>query len=73
MPRPIPPAVLVTAIRKLLEFPFPQICRHSVACDLLEILEKYGAEVPEELARAVVQADDETALDALSRWDISHG
>jgi hypothetical protein len=30
--------VLVEAIRNLAQFPYPQICRHSVMLDLLQIL-----------------------------------
>lgn len=60
--KPIDPAVLVTAIRQLLGFPFPTICRHSVAADLLAILEDHGAPVSEELAGAVIRAEDAEAL-----------
>ena len=58
----VDPRLLVTAIRRLLNFPFPQICRHSVACDLLSILEISGLTVSQELAGAVVRAEDDAAL-----------
>lgn len=70
MPRPIPPTEIVTIIRGLLTFPFPQVCRHLVALNLLELLQEHGAVVPEDLARAVCRAEDAAALDALSRWDV---
>jgi hypothetical protein len=61
----IEPRVLLTMIERLLKFPFPQICRHSVACDLLDQLERHGAPVSQDLAKAIVNADDETALTLL--------
>lgn len=42
----------------MVNFPYPQICRHSVACDLLSLLEETGDIVPDRLAAAVVQAQD---------------
>lgn len=60
--KPIDPAILVTAVQRLLEFPFATICRHSVACDLLDILERHGAPITPELAAAVVRAHDDEAL-----------
>jgi hypothetical protein len=58
----IPASVLWRAIRVLLNFPYPQICRHSVAADLLSILEEHGVPVSAELASAVVRAEDDEAL-----------
>jgi len=68
--QPIEPSVLVTMIERLLKFPYPQICRHSVAGTLLDHLERAGAPVSKELARAVVQADDELALALLHTLNI---
>lgn len=53
-------------IDRLLTFPFPQICRHNVACTLLDILERHGYPVSTELAGAVVRAEDEIALTLLT-------
>jgi hypothetical protein len=53
---------LVVAIHNLLHLPFPQICRHLVALDLLSILEQHGATFPPELADAICRAKDEDAL-----------
>jgi hypothetical protein len=60
--KPIPPQELIKLMERMLNFPFPQICRHLVACDILELLEKYGAKISQDLARAVVRAEDEEAL-----------
>lgn len=38
--------------------PFPTICRHRVALDLLELLESHGEIIPPELCKAVCDADD---------------
>ena len=54
---------LLRMIERLVNFPFPQICRHSVACDLLSLFETYfGGDGLARLAKALVQADDESAL-----------
>lgn len=63
-------SVLENMVIKLLEFPYPQICRHSVACDLLSIIEEHGGLVSNELAQAVTQADDEKALELLLKESI---
>lgn len=49
-------------IENAIKFPYPQICKHLVAADLLSLLEQYGVVVSEELAKAIVSADDEAAL-----------
>jgi len=53
---------LLNFVKRAIEFPYPQICKHMVAADLLSLLEERGLPIPEELAKAVVQADDETAI-----------
>lgn len=65
----VPAAMVLEAVRGCLSFPFPQVCRHLVACDLLNILERVGYAVPPGLADAVVRADDATAQDALDQWE----
>lgn len=70
--QPIDPSVLVTMIDRLMRFPFPTICRHSVAADLLDRLELQGAPVSVELARAIVSADDETVLELLPTLGIPY-
>jgi hypothetical protein len=57
---------VVKIIRGLLRFPYPQICRHSVALDLLSLLEASGAPISQELADAVVCSDDASALRILN-------
>jgi hypothetical protein len=64
-PVQIPADKLLRMVRRLLEFPYPQICRHSVACDLLSLLEEHGYPVTDALAAAVVRADDGKALELL--------
>lgn len=56
---------IVKMIERFLTFPFPQICRHSVACDLLNLLEIHGVKITSELADAVVRAEDDVALDLI--------
>jgi hypothetical protein len=65
-PVEIPADKLLRMVRRLLEFPYPQICRHSVACDLLSLLEEHGYPVTDGLAAAVVRADDGKALELLN-------
>lgn len=64
--KPIEPEILVKMIERLLKFPFATICRHSVASDLLDQLERHGAVISHDLARAIVGADDDTALRLLA-------
>lgn len=54
-------------IRNLLGFPYPQICRHLVALDLLSLLIEHGVNVDENLIKAVVSCDDIEALELLSK------
>jgi len=58
----IPQIRILRIIQRLMQFPYPQICRHLVAADLLSLLEEYGMEVSSDLAKAVVGADDENAV-----------
>jgi len=53
-----------------MKFPFPQICVHSVAGNLLSLLEENGVEPTPDfvaLARAVVRAENEDALEILGK------
>lgn len=54
----------------LMRFPFPQICRHLVAADLLELLESKGWKCPLALAKAVVDSNDEGAVAELAKLGI---
>ncbi len=64
----IPDARIWMVIRRLMTFPFPQICVHSVAADLLSLLEEHGGTAIlspsklQDLARAIVKADNESVL-----------
>ena len=52
-------------VSNLMKLPFPKICRHSVALDLISVLEQKGWTVPDGLAKAICQADDETAIEII--------
>lgn len=58
----LPQDVVLTIVKNLLRFPFPQICRHSVALDLLGALEAEGYPLSLDLATAVCRARDDEAL-----------
>ena len=59
----ITPEILYAYIGHLLRFPDARICRHAVAADLLELLEMEGGQILDAaFVKAVVDADDETAL-----------
>jgi hypothetical protein len=63
----INPKVLVKMIERLLKFPYGTICKHHVAAQLLAILEQHGYPLSQEkaLVKAVIDADDESALELL--------
>lgn len=48
--------------KKIIGYPAPRVCKHLIVANLLSDMEEIGFEIPEELARAVVECDDETAL-----------
>lgn len=54
-------------IQWLLSFPYPTVCRHLVACNLLDLLERRGAAIPSGLAEAVVRAKDHEALQLIPK------
>lgn len=56
-------------IRNLMKFPFPQICRHAVALDLISILEEKGWNPPNDLVKAVTRAWDDIALEELAKLE----
>lgn len=53
-------------VEQLLRFPYPQVCRHYVAAQLLSELERLGLSVSRELADAVVGANDAEAIRLLA-------
>ncbi len=62
-------------IKRLLSFPYPTICRHSVAADLLSLLEESGEEITDsfaELAKHIIEAQDQEALHYLSQIQGAH-
>lgn len=56
---------LYRLIEALVEFPYGQICKHYVALQVVGLLEVRGLAKDKDLAKALCQADDETALELL--------
>lgn len=59
-------ADILNEIKKLIQFPQARICKHSAACNLISLLESKGCEWTPEFVKAVVDADDDTALKLLN-------
>lgn len=55
-------AALDDAWRAVLRYPFAQVCKHLIAANMLSNMEEIGFDVPHDLAKAVVQCDDDEAL-----------
>ncbi len=68
-PASLPAKTVLAFVQRLLEFPYPTICRHKVAADLLSLLEEAGYPLSQELARAVVFAHDDEA-EILLNWEL---
>lgn len=68
----VPVKDVVRIIEWALKFPYARVCRHSVAGELLNMLEGNGVKISDELAKAVVQADDHTALKLLKKLGRQH-
>lgn len=71
----IPMSQVLDLVGSLLRFPFPTICRHAVAGDLLDLLERNGlnSETFDDLCGFVVGAHDEEALVALAELKHEQG
>ena len=54
-------------VEGLIKFPFSQICVHSVALDIMSVLEKNGEPISDRLVKCLVAASagDEEALEIL--------
>jgi hypothetical protein len=50
------------AVRRILKHPYGVVCKHWMIAALLSELEEAGYPQPDGFVRAVVRADDETAL-----------
>lgn len=68
----VPVSDVVKLIEQLLKFPRAEVCRHYVCCNILSMLEANGFDVTNDLAKAVVDADDETALSNLQYLKIGY-
>ena len=69
----VPDKALFKLIGRVIDFPYPQICKHLIAGALLELLETNGGTTQvltsdelSILAKAIVQADDTTAASTLT-------
>mgnify|MGYP005874010531 CR=1 FL=1 len=58
---------LYALIKETIEFPQAEICKHYIAASLLNLLEQNGEPITVELAKSVVQADDEKTIEILSK------
>lgn len=58
---------IIKLVEGCLKLPYPRICRHQVALDLLDVLERSGEYISPVLAKAICDAEDNKALDILSR------
>lgn len=68
MNKAIPISRLEDMIISLIKFPYPHICKHLVACDLLSLIEEYGESMPYELGKAIAQADDERVIELMDEY-----
>ena len=58
----IPASVVINMVRRLLNFPYPQVCRHLVAAELLGALKENGCPVDGALISAVFSGRDDEAI-----------
>lgn len=67
--RTVPMADLLAFTRRCIEFPYPQVCKHLVAVELLDLLAKRGLPEDEDfyaVVREVVEANDGEAIQRLN-------
>ncbi len=57
-------------VAKFVAFPFAKVCKHWAAGEVLQLMESWEMEVSNELAKAVVSADDEEALRLLGHEEL---
>jgi hypothetical protein len=65
--KPITIQDVLSLVHGLLNFPYPRICRHAVASNLLSELEARGWKCPPELEEAVVRCQDDDAIAIIDR------
>lgn len=60
---------LLLEVKHMVNFPFAQICRHSVALNILSLMEKHGYVIPNGLAKAICNGcnGDAEAMDILQK------
>lgn len=49
-------------VEGLLKFPYSQVCVHLVACNILDIMQRNGYELNDDLVKHVVNCNDSEAL-----------
>jgi hypothetical protein len=59
---------LYELIRNFISFSDSKICKHKVAIDILNLIEKSGNKISDELVRSIINADDETTLELLKKY-----
>lgn len=55
-------------VQNWIKFPFPKICKHTVALDLLNILEKKGCNINAEIVKSISDCEDGKTLELLEKY-----
>lgn len=58
---------LLKLVRQTIEFPFAQVCKHFVAGNMLDTMERLGFPLTHELVKHVLKAHDEESLTILDQ------
>lgn len=53
---------LESLLRKILSYSTPQVCKHAICLDVIDMAQRCGIIFDNELIRAISDADDETSL-----------
>jgi hypothetical protein len=59
---------IIAVAQRILKHPQGTICKHWVVLILLDLLEREGWPISMELAKAVVDADDDKSLELLEKF-----
>lgn len=63
----VPYTVILKEIKRIINFPHGQVCKHYIASNLLNMLEENGYPLTDELANAIVNAHDDDAIEILNK------
>lgn len=58
---------LYKLIRNFISFDDAKICKHKVALDILNLIEKSGNKISVELVKSIINADDENTIKILTK------